>query len=61
MIRIPAPALLLAALLTLSACTTNDWGRCLASHEESRQTEANGDYETVTICDRWEYPGGIRP
>lgn len=66
MTRAPAPAplltpaVLLVALLTVSACTSNDWGRCLASHEESRWTE-NGESETVTICDRWEYPGGVRP
>ena len=59
--RVLAPALLLAPLLILSACTTNDWGRCLASHEASRQAEPNGEYETVTVCDRWEYPGGVRP
>lgn len=59
------------ALATLAACTTDDWGRCLASHEESRQTEPvlqpdgtlmpSGEYETVTVCDRWEYPNGVRP
>lgn len=66
-----APAAALAALALLAACTTNDWGRCLASHQESRQGEPiqqpdgtvvpSGEYETVTICDRWEYPGGVRP
>lgn len=69
MIRLRRPGL--ALLWLLCACTTDDWGRCLASHEESRQTEPvlqpdgtlmpSGEYETVTICDRWEYPNGVRP
>ena len=60
-----------ATLLALTACTTADWGRCLMSHEESRPTEPivqpdgtvvpSGEYETVTVCDRWEYPNGVRP